>query len=140
MQIYSSLPRRFRRAVVQSGQIDSGTMAYPATPEAQQSFYDGHQKIFGVDSLEEMRKLPVSAYDFAPIQLQQLGSMICRITIDDIHYGPSWREIDRTDLEIVVGDTSHEYTVFEGVARKSCLGQDRAPTSTAEFITSLKDV
>jgi hypothetical protein len=30
--------------------------------------------------------------------------------------------------------------VFEGVARKICLGQDRAPTSTAEFITSLKDV
>ncbi|KAJ5624329.1 alpha/beta-hydrolase [Penicillium lagena] len=140
MQVYSSLPRRFRRAVVQSGQIDSGTMSYPATLEEQQSIYDQHQKMLGVNSLEEMRRLPVSEYESIPIQLQKLGSMICRITIDNIHYNSSWQESDCTGLEIIVGDTSHEYTVFEAIAREVSLGQDSNRTSTDNFIASLKDV
>ncbi|RFU32525.1 hypothetical protein B7463_g3843, partial [Scytalidium lignicola] len=140
IQIYSKLPRRFRRAVIQSGQIDSCTMSYPATLEEQQSFYEGHKKVLGVTSLEEMRKLPVSAYDFVAVQLQQLGMMICRVTIDNKYYDASWRDFDANGLEIIVGDNANEFTVFEGVIRSIHMGQGNPRISIAEFISTLKSV
>lgn len=115
-------------------------MSYPATLEEQQYFYEEHKRILGVNSLEEMRKLPVSAYDLVVAQLQPLGVMCCRVTTDDVHYTSSWKDFECSGLEIIVGDTAHEFTVFEGVALSINLGKDSPRISTLAFISNLKKV
>ncbi|KAH8811115.1 Alpha/Beta hydrolase protein [Xylogone sp. PMI_703] len=140
MQIHLQFKRRFRRAIIQSGQIDSCTLAHPATLEEQQRFYDDHLRILNVNSLEEMRKLPVSDFHLTVPKLQKFGTVCCRITIDNIHYSPSWREFGASGLEIIVGDTAHESTLFDGLARSGNLGRGKQEGASEQPKFGLKDI
>jgi carboxylesterase type B len=145
-QIHTILPGRFHRAILQSGIIGTPTMAVPSTTEEQDEWYETAKKFVKVGSLEDMRKLPVSAFDRVGRATTPPGSVLCRFTIDDVHCSRNWRErnasADPANFELMIGDCEAEYTVWESsisILRKM-FPLAITPVPTPEFLDSLFQV
>ena len=143
-QIHLLLPGRFRRGILQSGIMGAATMNAPSPLKDQENFYQQHKQLLKVDSIDAMRQAPVTAYERLPRLLQPPGTDLLRPTLDNIQYNTSWRgrnsSVDPANFELLIGDTRHEYTVWEsiiGTVRNMRRPGQLIPTPTGDFITNL---
>ena len=139
-QIHAQLPARFRRAILQSGIAGNAVMGGPISIEEQNERTEVVMRATNTDSLESLRRLPVSAFAGVAHKATNWPSMPCNATIDNVLFDQQWykrsERLNGAQVDILIGDLVHEASVLEvSGSFISRYQQTRSPAlSVAEFL------
>jgi carboxylesterase type B len=145
-QLHSLLPGRFRRAILQSGIIGTPSICVPSPLSDQNLWYTSVKSFVGASNLAALRELPISAFDKAGRGTTPIGTVMSRLTIDDVHCNANWRDqnssADPKTFSLLIGDCRDESTVWSAgisIVRK-LFPATTTPLPTPMFLSNLFSV